>query len=248
MECIKCGLEITENRNKSKICESCMKEILQKIQDDANDIWYTANSILYDLCKRYPNHKNEQEIIAKMFIIGRSYAAAIERGKKKPKMKKEFDVNTLYLELGKKMKDASFDNLINRCRKKDSVEQCLKVHQKLIESIGEITQKFFYESAKRSFASKYLHFHIPDKFFIYDSQASSTIGELLRYFGISRFPRDKPKSKSNSLDNEYKIFYDKCERGTKEIKKEYKISLNCRQFDNLLLEIRDLLNKNESIK
>ena len=33
---------------------------------------------------------------------------------------------------------------------------------------------------KRSLASKYLHFHCPDKFFIYDSRARSAINKLVK--------------------------------------------------------------------
>ena len=43
--------------------------------------WDFSNEILYDLCKNYPEHKNINQILAKILIIGRSYAAAIERRK-----------------------------------------------------------------------------------------------------------------------------------------------------------------------
>ena len=43
--------------------------------------WDLANKTLYDLCSKHPNHKNNEEIIAKVWIIGRTYAAAIERRK-----------------------------------------------------------------------------------------------------------------------------------------------------------------------
>lgn len=45
--------------------------------------WDLGNDVLYRLCKEYPHHKTEQEIIAKIWLIGRSYAAAIERRKTK---------------------------------------------------------------------------------------------------------------------------------------------------------------------
>ncbi len=45
------------------------------------DYGYVGNGILYDMCKKYPRHNNESEIIAKIWIIGRSYAASIERNR-----------------------------------------------------------------------------------------------------------------------------------------------------------------------
>ena len=41
--------------------------------------WKLANDTLYNLCNKYPLHTNADEIVAKMWLIGRSYAAAIER-------------------------------------------------------------------------------------------------------------------------------------------------------------------------
>src|SRR6185295_16599237 len=44
-------------------------------------VWDVGNSILYKLCRQYPAHDSIDVIIAKVWLIGRSYAAAIERGK-----------------------------------------------------------------------------------------------------------------------------------------------------------------------
>ena len=65
-----------------------MKEIRQitKLEINealANTSWDLGNKVLYDLCSTYPFHKTDQEIIAKIWLIGRSYAAAIERRKNK---------------------------------------------------------------------------------------------------------------------------------------------------------------------
>lgn len=57
--------------------------ILKKQVDDAdrgND-WDLGNQVLYDLCEKYPHHTSKAEIVAKIWLIGRSYAAAIERRK-----------------------------------------------------------------------------------------------------------------------------------------------------------------------
>jgi len=44
-------------------------------------IWNLGNEILYQLCREYPDHKSPEVITAKIWLIGRSYAAAIERGR-----------------------------------------------------------------------------------------------------------------------------------------------------------------------
>ncbi len=44
-------------------------------------VWDLSNEILYDMCRIYPEHDTHEKIIAKIWLIGRSYAASIERKK-----------------------------------------------------------------------------------------------------------------------------------------------------------------------
>ena len=44
--------------------------------------WDFGNKVLYDLCENYSNHKHINQIVAKIWLVGRSYAASIERRKK----------------------------------------------------------------------------------------------------------------------------------------------------------------------
>ncbi len=46
-----------------------------------NTSWDYGNNILYSMCKKAPNHKQIDQIVAKIWLIGRSYSAAIERRK-----------------------------------------------------------------------------------------------------------------------------------------------------------------------
>ena len=48
-------------------------------QDDSR--WAFGNSILYRMCQENPYHDREDVVIGKIWLIGRSYAAAIERRK-----------------------------------------------------------------------------------------------------------------------------------------------------------------------
>ena len=59
--------------------------------------------------------------------------------------------------------------------KEDDVEEILSTHKFLTDTFGKMTGL-----KKRSLASKYLHFHCPEKFFIYDSRAIKSIGKLVK--------------------------------------------------------------------
>ena len=48
---------------------------------NANSRWEYGNSVLYRMCKEQPEHKDIDVIVGKIWLIGRSYAAAIERRK-----------------------------------------------------------------------------------------------------------------------------------------------------------------------
>lgn len=62
-----------------------MKEIKQltKLIEDSSylSIYNTLNKILYKMFQDYPENKVAEHIVAKVLILGRTYAAAIERGK-----------------------------------------------------------------------------------------------------------------------------------------------------------------------
>jgi len=45
------------------------------------DGWKFGNDILYKLCQDFPKHDTSSQIVGKIWLIGRSYAAAIERRK-----------------------------------------------------------------------------------------------------------------------------------------------------------------------
>ena len=45
----------------------------------ADKAWEFGNQVLYDMCRLHPDHKQDEIIIGKIWLIGRTYAAAIER-------------------------------------------------------------------------------------------------------------------------------------------------------------------------
>jgi len=47
--------------------------------DDSRDPWSLGNQVLYDLCASHPEHRDDRVILAKVWLIGRAYSAAVER-------------------------------------------------------------------------------------------------------------------------------------------------------------------------
>lgn len=140
----------------------------------AFSVWDKGNGVLYDLCKRYPEHKNIDEVIAKIWLIGRSYAAAVERRKNKQESSDRF-----YIKVAKKLIDSEIDKQIQRIQEENRLtEQNIKVigevHSFLSRIFYELTDKY-----KISLASKYLHFHCP-LVPLYDSRAKSSITEVFK--------------------------------------------------------------------
>lgn len=189
--------------------------------------WDLGNAVLYDLCKRNPKHTATPEILAKIWIIGRSYAAAIERRKSKDTLTNEnFYIDNVALKMSSSEIDSWFDDIRKiQSITDESIPKILDVHSKLTNLFKEIS-----ELEKRSLASKYLHFHFPEIYFIYDTRAVKSISKLKKYTGESG------KSKI-ATDKEYGRLFHKCLKLKRNIDKKYKISITPRQIDNILLSI-----------
>jgi len=201
----------------------------------SNKYWDFGNDILYNLCKNYFEHNEEKVILTKALFIGRIYAAAIERRKINKMNNDYFYIEKIapafknskideYLLKLKSIKTLSFDNL----------QQVLEVHQYLITTLFEITGM-----DKRSFSSKYLHFHLPELFFIYDSRSVSALSSFTK-----QVPKDLQKLTSlKNVDAEYAKFFCKCFDLKTKIEKLHNIPLTNRQLDNMLIEVA-----NEKVK
>lgn len=62
-----------------KVLEAYTNSVYENFRTQDYDYWSFGNQILYDMCLKNPSHTNENVIIGKIWLIGRSYAAAIER-------------------------------------------------------------------------------------------------------------------------------------------------------------------------
>lgn len=188
--------------------------------------WTLTNKVLYDLCRAHPGHQDKDAVLAKILLIGRSYAAAIERRKGKDGANDDFYLSRVAPSIMK----SGIDGWIAQARaispkSPDSLEAMVAVHAKTTELFRSISGL-----NKRSLASKYLHFHVPRLFFIYDTRA--VLG--MRALGgvVGRAVRS-----TGSGDNEYRKFAEKCLRLQRACKDRSGAELDPREIDNLLLAI-----------
>lgn len=211
------------------------KQIIQKSKQ-AN-AWSLGNQVLYDLCRKYFKHINEKAIIGKIWLIGRAYAAAIERRKQKKEINDDFYINAvvpriMHSKLDERLAELKHHNEITN----DNLTLVLQTHHYLMTIFHKLTGL-----EKRSLAAKYLHFHLPNLFYIYDSRAASAVNKLAPKLK----PIDIGKIKRKHVDEIYETFVLKCQILRAEIKESYKMEISPRELDNLLILKANHENRNK---
>src|SRR3989344_2307827 len=166
-----------------------------------------GNGILYEMCKKYPYHNDPAEIVGKVWLIGRSYAVSLERNKKNKNVSDDF-YNKIIVP---SFIDGNFDNLLLSLRKlhrlsEDNIPVIIETHKNAVDFIC----KRITGDNKRSFVSKYLHFHFPELFFIYDSRSASAVNKVIHAAGIEKKQYIKHIEKIKKLDKNYAKFFVKC--------------------------------------
>jgi len=208
-------------------------------------MWGFANQVLYDLCQRNPKHDDDSVIIAKVWLIGRAYAAAIER--RKPLLKEESVVSN------ESLQDSSEDfyvkevapriqcmgpNLDERIRK---ISSYLQITEELLPQIVDthhFLTKVFSEISgmnKRSLASKYLHFHVPQMFYIFDSRARTGVGAATPDSKLLKRKIQRCLSEKN-YDDWYLDFTVKAFLLNQHIYRDHGVWLSPREIDAILLD------------
>lgn len=189
--------------------------------------WDLGNQVLYDLCANHFTHDTAEKILAKTLLIGRAYAAAIERRKNKSDINDNFYIDTVVPTFQNSRLDTILADLQNKQLSVDKLHEIINAHFYLTKLLFEIT-----ELDKRSFSSKYLHFHLPGLFFIYDSRAVTAMRKF-----VSRLPSNlKALADRESVDKEYSNFVYKCFYLRQTIFDKFNVLLTPRQLDNLLIE------------
>jgi hypothetical protein len=190
-------------------------------------LWDLGNQWLYSLCQTYPKYDIDSVIIAKIWLIGRSYASAIERRLKAQETSDEFYEN----KVAKAIRRSGLDRWLaslpgENTDLSEKLKAAIYVHKQLQNLFRKITGL-----DKRSLASKYLHFHRPDLFFLYDSRAKKAISMVT--------PRtNKLKEiRATSGDSEYQLFCRRALYLSEDITTRFKVTLTPRQIDKMLLRL-----------
>lgn len=194
-----------------------------------------GNGILYKMCEENPYHNKPDIVSGKVWLIGRAYSAAIERVRSKKDINDDF-----YKEkVGPALTDPALDNRLENLRSikkiaKENVREILSAHKYLQNKIREITGM-----EKRSLCSKYLHFHLPKLFFIYDSRVAGALqklypGRLKGFDGVL----------ADDVDKSYAIFFCRALTLKNEVEEKLKLEMTPRQIDNFLInEANELMRK-----
>jgi hypothetical protein len=187
-----------------------------------------SNEILYTMCRRYPAHTHAGEIFAKILIIGRVYAVSLQRRKHVTDGSRGDD---FFKRAIPDLLDARIDSWLLPLRvrpinvaRSDSYDRrpILATHHKLMKTFYSISQM-----NHRSLASKYLHFHFPNSFYIYDSRAVTALKKMT--------PRERQPRALGECDASYTNFVQRCETLNASVKKLIGRRLSPRELDKLLL-------------
>lgn len=203
------------------------KLIKRALSED--ETWGLGNQVLYDLCHRYPRHLVDAEIVAKIWLIGRAYSASIERGRSAAAGDQLSNDQFYGLAVPDALRESKLDQKLKALAKfescdESSVATALDAHAHLVRVFHSLTGK-----GKRSLASKYLHFHQPNLFFIYDSRAVWSI----RALRVQSHSIDVPRG----ADPAYATFVSAAMGVRESVLSRFGRNLNPRQLDRLLLLI-----------
>jgi hypothetical protein len=192
----------------------------------ADDYSGYGNEVLYRMCKDAPDHTNEDKIASKIWIIGRAYSAAIERKAGKKMINGvDFTRDCVAPAIRASEIDTWLSNVAEISRvTRENVDLVLQCHHEVTKLFRKITG-----IEKRSLASKYLHFHQPRAFFIYDSIANTNLRKILRNHK-ARFSVPK------QYDHQYAAFVYRCIYFRDEVReKELGAGVTPRNLDSYLL-------------
>ncbi len=198
------------------------KEIEQVMRADP---WAFGNKVLYDLCENNPKHTDADVIHAKIWLIGRSYAAAVERRRKFRNIPNDdfYSSKVVPAFLARPEIDQMIEDLRrNSLDDPGILTKSAYLHKFVVDILFDITGQ-----EKRSLASKYLHFHLRKLFFIYDSRAEAAVRKALPGFRSSNTPE--------AVDVTYYRFVERCIALRVLIKQETNLSLDPRDIDTVLL-------------
>lgn len=153
-----------------------------------------GNDILYRMCSDYPNHNDLNVVHSKIWLVSYAYSTHLHR---------KSGSNALG-NVAKTLHVADIDSITSLCASIQSINLrnihiSIEVHAKIcgiLQSVLSVNP--------RSFVSKYLHFHYPNAFFMYDSKVVRNIRlQIKQHQGApKKFDLDKTV-KLNNYDKNY---------------------------------------------
>lgn len=153
-----------------------------------------ANSVLYRLCSEHHSHSDVGIVEAKLRLIGDHYRASLKRG---VGAHHADDGDGFFVELARAVASSDLDERLDQVRREGRVSLrtlplVVAAHADFEATVVSFTRSWLGPEAarrvinRRSFCSKYLHFHARDSFFIYDSVVLGRLG-LGRGTSYARF-------------------------------------------------------------
>lgn len=190
-----------------------------------------GNKILYKMCSEHPEHKNVECIKGKIWLIGRAYAASIERRKKEYVKHNNDDFYESIV--GPKLLKIQLDKYLIKLKKELDISEIniiniLRIHKKLCSEFQKISGL-----EKRSLASKYLHFHFPQLFYIYDKRANLAIS----LFKIKLSKAQNAFLSELDIDIHYGKFFLKAMILRSIISEQFKQKISPRFMDSIFLKL-----------
>jgi len=193
---------------------------LVKKAKEKPSLWHSSNDVLYKFCRKHPYHTDARITVAKILLIGRVCAVAIER--RKPEIVEQND-DFYRRRVAPIVMRSAVDRWIEESKtQKPMTPESFEI---LVEAHARTTELFTKISGleKRSLASKYLHFHVPWLFFIYDARAIAGMRTVMDVVGrATRY--------ADSRDSQYRSFAEKCVRLTLHCKAEFGVVLQPREL------------------
>lgn len=187
-------------------------------------IWRVGDDWLYELADRDGSNSAPEVVVAKLWLIGRAYAAPIERAAT------GMSAERIYQAAAGKIVESDLHSRLDRLKARSELnEACLRdsigMHAALTRILRNVTGR-----SHPSLASKYLHFHAPNQVFIYDSRVAEELRKLFRGMVTpSRFREDSIP--------EYHVVAYRAFLLREQIWEDYALRLTPREMDRLLWRI-----------
>jgi hypothetical protein len=195
--------------------------------------WAVGNEAIYRLCRAHGEHVDRGVVASKVWLIGRSYAASIERHKNSDSDGENFILKKVAPRLVGWRLDGWFEAVPHRrWAFVNEAGLAVTIHARVLQRLQPLLRR-----SPRSFVSKYLHFHHPELFPIYDSRATAAIRLA------TPDPRQLDPILAATADDAYGEFCARLRWLLLDVRSRFGVRLSLREVDNLLLEVHRRASK-----